>query len=255
LDPFRIVTYPVVLFVLSAVILWGAARLGAFLDKGDIEDAQRQDFGIVLGAALTLLSLLIGFSFSMATSRYDQRKGLEEAEANAIGTEYVRAGLLPHADTVKVDALLQAYLKARISFYEPQSDQQLQQNAVDTSALENQLWAAVQGPAKAKPSPLTSLVVSGMNDVLNSQSYTQAAWWNRIPASAWYLMGLIAIGANVLVGFGSHRAKGRFILLLIVPVLASIAFMLIADLDSPRGGLIHVSPQNLKSLAASLPAG
>jgi len=70
----------------------------------------REDFGLILAAALTLLRLIIGFSFSMATSRYDQRKNLEEAEANAIGTEYARAGLLPAADSAKVRALLRTSL-------------------------------------------------------------------------------------------------------------------------------------------------
>ena len=70
----------------------------------------REDFGLILAAALTLLRLIIGFSFSMATSRYDQRKNLEEAEANAIGTEYARAGLLPAADAAKVRALLRTSL-------------------------------------------------------------------------------------------------------------------------------------------------
>ena len=62
----------------------------------------REDFGFILAATLTLLGLIIGFSFSMATSRYDQRKNYEEAEANAIGTEYVRADLLPAADAATV---------------------------------------------------------------------------------------------------------------------------------------------------------
>ena len=255
MNAFAILSYPLVLLVLSAIILWGAAWLGMFISKGHLEADQRADFTIVQGSALGMLSLLIGFSFSMATNRYDQRKVLEEAEANAIGTEYVRAGLLPHADTARVQTLLLGYLKARISFYEPQNDQQLQQNAVYTTTLQNQLWTAVQVPVSAKPSPVTALVAAGMNDVLNSQGYTQAAWWNRIPVAAWYLMGSIAIGANILVGIGSHRAKGRTVLLVIVPVLASIAFMLIADLDSPRGGLIHVRAQNLEALAATLPSG
>jgi hypothetical protein len=62
----------------------------------------REDFSVILSATLTLLGLLIGFSFSMAISRYDERKNYEEAEANAIGTEYVRADLLPAADAAKV---------------------------------------------------------------------------------------------------------------------------------------------------------
>ena len=99
---------------------------------------------------------------------------------------------------------------------------------------------------------MNTLVLSGMNDVINRQGYTQAAWWNRIPTSAWWLMILIAVCSNVLVGFGSHRARGRWLFLLVVPVLASIAFLLIADLDSPRGGFIRVAPENLDTLASSL---
>ena len=93
-----------------------------------------------------------------------------------------------------------------------------------------------------------------MNDVLNSQGYTQAAWWNRIPRAAWGLMGMIAIGCNLLLGYGARNRDGGSILLLILPLILSIAFLLIADIDSPRGGLIHVSPQNLLSLSDSLPA-
>ena len=92
-----------------------------------------------------------------------------------------------------------------------------------------------------------------MNDVLNSQGYTQAGYWNRIPTAAWGLMAAIAIGCNLLVGYGSHSAKAGSKLLPILPLIVSIAFMLIADIDTPRHGIILVRPQNLISLAESLP--
>jgi len=94
--------------------------------------------------------------------------------------------------------------------------------------------------------------VSGMNDVLNSQGYAQAARWNRIPVPAWVLLGAIAVFCNVLIGFG---AQGRsHLLLVILPIALAISFSFIADIDSPRGGLIRVRPQNLESLAESLGA-
>ena len=216
-----------------------------------MEEEAREDFGVVLAATLTLLGLLIGFSFSMAAGRYDQRKNLEEAEANAIGTELVRAGLLQPADATKVRALLSHYLDQRVLFYVGE-EKQLREINTHTGQLQSDLWSAVQAPAIAQPNPVTALAVSGMNDVLNSQGYTQAAWWNRIPHAAWALMALIAICCNLLVGYGSRNTKVTGILLLIVPLVVSIAFLLIADLDCPRGGLIHVYPQNLLSLSASL---
>ena len=94
-----------------------------------------------------------------------------------------------------------------------------------------------------------------MNDVLNTQGYAQAASWNRIPPAAWILMLTIAICANILVGLGSRNPKTGSRILLIIPFVISLAFALIADIDSPRGGLIRVQPQNLLSLAQSLRAG
>ena len=58
----------------------------------------------------------------MAIERYDQRKNYEEAEANAIGTEYVRADLLPAGETAKVQALLRDYLDQRILFYKARDE-------------------------------------------------------------------------------------------------------------------------------------
>jgi hypothetical protein len=222
--------------------------------RRSLDEEAREDFGLVLAATLTLLGLIIGFSFSMAISRYDQRKNYEEAEANAIGTEFVRAGLLPAADATKVRALLSNYLDQRVLFYMTRDEQQLREINARTAQLQNDMWSAVQGPAAAQPNPLVALAVAGMNDVLNSQGYTQAAWWNRIPHAAWALMGLIAICCNLLVGYGARNTKGGGVLLLVLPLVLSIAFLLIADIDSPRGGLIHVYPQNLQSLVQSLPA-
>ena len=112
-----VLSNPLVLFFVSIGALWGAAQVGMLLRRRDLVDAEREDFGIILGAALTLLGLIIGFSFSMATNRYDERKAFEEEEANAIGTEYVRADVLPAAEAVRVRVLLRDYLDARISFY------------------------------------------------------------------------------------------------------------------------------------------
>jgi hypothetical protein len=91
-----------------------------------------------------------------------------------------------------------------------------------------------------------------MNDVLNSQGYTQSAWWNRIPTAAWAMMAAIAISCNLLIGYGAHGRDWR--ILLIVPVVVSIAFFLIADIDSPHGGAIRVAPQNLISLSQAIRA-
>jgi hypothetical protein len=250
----NLMDYPYLIFVFSFFALWLSARVGASMSgrKRKLDEGIREDYSLILAAALTLLGLIIGFSFSMAVSRYDQRKNYEEAEANAIGTEYVRADLLPAEDAAKVRALLANYLDQRILYYRTSEGQTLQQINARTAELQTELWSAVQAPAAAQPTPVVALAVSGMNDVLNSQGYTQAAWWNRIPIAAWGLMAAIAICSNMLVGYGTRNVKEEGTLLLVLPLLVSISFFLIADIDSPRGGVIRVHPQNMESLVESL---
>jgi hypothetical protein len=110
------------------------------------------------------------------------------------------------------------------------------------------MWSVVQARAEVQPTAVMALAVAGMNDVLNSQGYTQAAWWNRIPPAAWALMGAIAICCNLLLGYTSRRCDGKTMRSLILPLIVSISFFLIADLDAPRGGVIRVRPQNLITL-------
>jgi hypothetical protein len=103
----RILDHPSLVFLVSLLAQWGAAYTGdVFRRWRPIGKNEREDFNTVLTATLTLLALIIGFSFSMAVSRYDQRKNYEEAEANAIGTECVRADLLPADDGTKLRELL-----------------------------------------------------------------------------------------------------------------------------------------------------
>jgi hypothetical protein len=111
---------PFVVFAVALVTQAVVACLGDFFRKRtqSFKQGERRDFSRVQAATLTLLALVIGFAFSMAVSRYDQRKTLEEADANAIGTEYLRAGLLPADSAARVREALRKHLDLRITFYE-----------------------------------------------------------------------------------------------------------------------------------------
>jgi hypothetical protein len=241
--------FPVLFFIVSLMILFAAAKIGIRLAPR-INDV-RDDFDVILGATLTLLALLVGFTFSMAAGRYDLRKQCEAEEANAIGTEYVRAGLLPNAANLR--GLLREYLDQRILFYRTRNAQTLDHIVASTASLQNGLWDAVTTSALPSQTALVALAVSGMNDVLNTQGYTAAAWLNRIPAEAWALVVIIATCANFMVGLSVHHRNSMGILVVVLPLIVSVALLLISDIDSPRGGLIHVRSPNLVNLAASLP--
>ncbi len=244
--------FPILVFAFSLVFLLLANRIGVAVSmRRPLTQEGREDFGVILAAVLTLLGLVIGFTFSMSLNRFDQRKNFEEAEANAIGTEYLRAGLLPPADAIRVRGLLSSYTDQRILFYQTRDLRRLKQINIDTSHLQTDLWSAIQAPALAQPTPVTALAVWGMNDVLNSQGYTHFAWLNnRIPLGAWLFLGAIAIGCNLMVGYSIRQpGTGKS---LILPLFVAISFLFISDIDSPRGGTIHVQPQDLIIVSQSM---
>ena len=245
---------PFFLLIVAFCALWAAAHIGLTFRKKHhgLTDEDTQDFTFIVGATLTLLGLIIGFTFSMAVGRYDQRMNFEEQEANAIGTEYLRVDALPPANAAKIRSLLKEYLESRIQYYASRNAEAVADSSAATMRLQNQLWAAAVAPVQAQPTSVTALVLTGMNDVLNAQGYAQAAWWNRIPAAAWILLITISVFCNLLIGYGV-RLKSE-LLFLILPIVLSISFFLIADIDSPRRGVIHIRAQNLESLAESLKA-
>jgi hypothetical protein len=253
----HLLDFPLAVFVISFGGLWIATLLGTQLGKRSpaVEKEEKEYFNIVLTATLTLLGLIIGFTFSMAVSRYDLRKHYESIEANAIGTEYLRIDLLAASDRLPIRDLLKQYLKQRILFYTtsgiaPGSGHRLKEIDAHTAQLQAQMWSLVQRSATQAGTATAALSASGMNEVIDSQGYAQAAWWNRIPVSAWALMGAIALCCSVLMAFAERDARPW--LVSVLPTILAIAFFLMADIDSPRNGIIRVLPHNLLSLSQSL---
>ncbi len=154
----ELVDRPGLLLVVSFVGFLLAALLGVVTQKvwSPIRAGDQNELNIVQSAALTLLGLIVGFSFSMAVTRYDQRKNLEEAEANAIGTEYTRADLMPES-AAATRGLLKRYLDQRILFYLTADQRKLERIDAETAKLGADLWASARSLAAAQPTPVTAL--------------------------------------------------------------------------------------------------
>lgn len=245
--------HPFYILIISLTVLGGSVWCGgAILSRFKNKVAWSQaDFNLVQTATLTLLSLIIGFTFSMAIGRFDQRKTLEEAEANAIGTAMLRADMLPAESRGQIKKILSQYLEQRILFYTAE-DAELKQINTRTTQLQSQLWAVAAQAANAQPTPTVALAVASISEAISAEGHSQGASWNTIPRSAWWLLASIAVCANLMFGFGSHHFKSHRSILFTLPVIISITFFLIADIDSPRSGSIRVTPQNLANLAHSL---
>jgi hypothetical protein len=246
------VDFPLLVFVVSFAMLVVAAWVGDFLRKRSKSSAEanRDDSGVVLAGTLTLLGLIIGFSFSMATSRYDLRKNAEQVEANAVAVLYMRADLLPPADAAKVHQMVKNYLDQRIAFYSTRDRSQLDRIDDETGQIEKDLWSTIEAAVEPLPPQLEGLFISATNDLVVSQLSTRAVWVNRIPTGAWVLIVVTSIGCNFLIGYRARQTD--WLVFLVMPVAVSISLFLIADLDSARGGGIRVRPNNLIGLSQSL---
>ena len=244
--------FPLLVSLVLLGLLYTTVRVADALRKrtASPNGSPQTDTSLLVSATLTLLYFIIGFTFAMAINRYDLRKNCEQAEAVAIGTEFSRADLLAPADSAKVRKLLKTYLDQRVLYYTTRSSGRASEISAYTDRLQTDLWSNLRPAVASVPPPLMGLLVTGMNDVVNSQRNSQAAWLNRIPIAAWILMATIAMGCCWVVGY---RARGTdWLAFMIVPLSASVSFFLIADLDSPRGGAIRVTPQNLSILSQSL---
>lgn len=248
----RLTDYPVLLALAALAAMSAASLLGLWVRRRRGGEGPGEDFGVVSAATLTLLALLIGFTFSMASERYGQRKTLEEEEANAIGTEYLRVELMPAPLAAEAQAGLKAYLHERILYFTTADRGPRKAADARADALEKALWTDVKSAAAAAPTPVMATVTTGMNDVFNARGYSEAAFRNRIPPAAWLLTIVIAVYANALLGYGAKDAGAWRSLALLLPLAVAASILLICDIDAPRRGLIKVAPQNLESLAASL---
>jgi len=151
-----------------------------------------------------------------------------------------------------VQTLLKKYLDQRMLFYTTRSQSRASEIIADTVQLQAQPWSTLRPAIAAVPPPLMGALVTGMNDVFNSQRSGQGAWLDRIPVAAWALVMIIGIGSCWLMGYRARRTD--WLAFMLVPIAVSVCFFLITDLDSPRGGAIRVIPQNLSILSQSLRA-
>lgn len=229
-------------------------RFGDRVPPGLTDSAKAPVLGIS-GALFGLLALLLGFTFSMALSRFEQRKQLVLQEANAIGTTYLRAGLLPEPDRSAVASLLRSYVDVRLDFHNLRDDPAQFKTVIDrTEQLQRELWShAVAAVPKSEPPVTTGLFIESLNDVIDLHSARVAAMNNHVPEVVLVLLFLVAIMAALLVGYGCGLMERRHSLSTTTMVLLiALVITVIVDLDRPSRGLIHVSQERMIKLRESI---
>jgi hypothetical protein len=196
---------------------------------------------------LGLMGLLLAFTFSLAVTRYETRRDLVLQEANAIGTAWLRAGLLSDPARDEVRVLLQRYVDLRLE-YVPlgQDEARLREGEKQCAAIESALWAVVESTVRPAPNDANALFVESVNALVDLDSARLTATRSRIPEGVWVLLVVVACFGCFTSSYasGAEGARSGFTSVAL-PALITIVIGLIFDLTHPQQGVIGISQQPL----------
>lgn len=235
-------------FVLTLVVCIAAVEAGTALAKFTLRQRKEKEpdgpLGSLVGALLGLLAFILAFTFGMTASRFDVRRQLVLQEANAIGTTYLRAGLLPKTQGLEIRRLLRDYVDARLGIAPDNIPETLKRS----ENIHGRLWSQAKSLVQTDmDSELRSLFIASLNEVIDlHQSRKTVGLQYRIPGTVWTAVYLLSVLSMLTVGYqvgmsGTRRLRGT-------PILAAafaLVILMIADIDRPGEGFMRVSQQPL----------
>jgi hypothetical protein len=230
--------------LLFFAVLLGATGLGVFLGRRvrHLSDSLREPFGILQGALLGVVGLLLAFGLSLAVSRYEERRSNVVTEANAIGTTYLRAQTLAEPTRGRSLDLLVRYTESavRLSNQVPGSTQAREAAAAEEQ-IQRQLWALAGDALETAPTASAPrLYVETLNEMIDAETARVAALSNRVPTA---VLVLAVLGSALALGLlGAYLAiAGRGVpAVFLASALVAFLLLVTADLDRPTRGMIRV---------------
>lgn len=237
-----------VVIAMFAVITLGCYEIGYRVGRwwqAREPGEQEGPTGTLVGALLGLMAFLLAVTMGMAADRFDARRGMVLAEANAIGTAYLQADYMPEAQTTQMRALLREYLPLRIATGDPS---QLQANLQASRQLHAEMWAITAAVARSGHNPdLMSAFGDSVSELVSlNETRIVAAVYTRVPDTILLLLLAGSALALGMVGYSAGLAGSRSVLSALVLVVALGAVMtLVIDLDRPQEGFLRVSQQPL----------
>ncbi|MGE5214300.1 MAG: hypothetical protein ACM3NN_11490 [Nitrospirota bacterium] len=238
-----------ILFVVLLSVECGY-RLGKFR-RSRQEQEKEAPVGTMVGATLGLLAFILAFTFGLAAARFDARRQVLLDEANAIGTTYLRAGMLPERHE-EIRALLRDYVGARLDAVHSGKVAEEIRRSED---IQQQVWREAENIAEKNPNSIVvGLFVQSLNEMIDLHAKRlQAGLRSRIPGAIW--VGLFAVAGFSLTAMGYFEGltgTRRSLAVIAVAVAFSVVIELIADLDRPQEGVLRVSQQALLDVQRSM---
>jgi hypothetical protein len=225
-------------------------RLGKFRRSRN-EQEKEAPVGTMVGATLGLLAFVLAFTFGLAAARFDARRQVLLDEANAIGTTYLRSGMLPERRD-EIRALLRDYVGARLDAVHSGNFAEGIRRSED---IQQQVWKEAESIAEKNPNSIVvGLFIQSLNDTIDLHAKrVQAGVRSRIPGAIW--VGLFAVAVLSLTAMGYLEGLSgtrRSLAVIAVAVAFSVVIELIADLDRPQEGVLRISQQALLDVQRSM---
>lgn len=223
-----------------------------------VSEPSKTHVNSVQASLLGILALLIGFTFSLSLQRFDSRSQAVVEEANAIGTAYLRAQLLPAPVREKVRAQLRDYLDLRVQASEVSLADHAKRGSLlaKSAAIQDGLWQHARQAVEEDGRPVTSgLFVQSLNELIDAYGRRDAALARHVPEVVLFLLFAAFLTTGGIVGYAAgvagHRAS--FVAYVMVALIVLLVFIII-DLDRPRRGLIEVDQKSLLDLQKAIGA-
>jgi hypothetical protein len=237
-----------VLFVIATLLCYeGGFRLGRWYQERTPGE-QEGPTGMIVGSILALLAFLLAVTMSMASDRFDARRGIVLDEANSIGTTYLRAGYLPEPASSQIRELLREYVPLRIVVTDQTN---LAADIQHSQEILTKLWTISEGVAKTTDQgDLVSLYLDSLNETIDlHETRITAGLYSRVPETVLLLLIVGSALSIGMVGYSAGLTERRSLLSAVVLAIAlGAVIMILVDLDRPREGFIQVSQQPLIDL-------
>lgn len=229
-------------------------RLGA-RRQAKADEPDKTHANALNGATLGLLALLLGFSFAMAVSRYENRKTLMVDQANAIGTAALRGSLLaqPHAERTAV--LFRDYVETRFLYNASlRGSKGVDEAESRASKIETELWDISRILLTEDPrSQPASLFTQALNEMFDIREKRRFALDDRVPGIVIFLLYATSAVAMALVAYSCGLSgRRRTIANFTFASLIALVLVIVLDIDAPRVGFVKASQDSLIRLQQSL---
>jgi hypothetical protein len=224
---------------------------------GRSDDPEKSHSNALQGATLGLLALLLGFTFAMSVTRFDNRKSVIMDQANSIGTAELRSRILESPYSEQAAPLFRAYVQTWLDYRAAIIDlDAIRAAEARAFQLENELWNIAREAGRSDPrSHPAALFAEAMNDVIDMHEERHRSVEDRVPDAVILLLFAVSVLALGQVAYSSGLSGRRWQASnLTLAFVIALVLVVILDIDRPRRGFIKVSQDSMLRLQQSLGA-